>query len=763
MVLKKKVNKSKSSKESKPKSEGLPKENKLFQNLLKTTQQYILGKSYQPSTFKELKEKLSIIPQNLSVFRDVLRSLIKEGTLVLSKMLYSIKKHQENTVKGTLIVHPRGFGFLQVDNSFGMTEDVFIPKHLTHNAVDGDSVEVLINTDVVSEKGPEGKVVNILHRGRTHIAGIIRNVDNSGNAWAYAPLLGPSKDVLVEEDSFPIKQGDRLVMSILEWGTKEKPTRCLATQYIGHITDPTTDIPAAIQEYELKTTFTHQTTEEAKAFGKSVSKSAMKDRLDLRTWETFTIDPETAKDFDDALSLTKDDKGHYHLGVHIADASFYVCQGSHLDAEASKRCNSTYFPGVCIPMLPAELSDNLCSLRANVNRLTVSVLVELDPHANVVNYKIARSVIKSQKRFSYEEAKKVLDGKLRSKHAPTLHLMVELCGLLKKHRYKRGSIEFSLAELMIVVDPKGIPTGTKKVEYDITHQMVEEFMLKANELVAVHLHKQGRDLAYRIHDEPSTENIREFVLIAKAFGFDLPSEPDAESFQKLFEQAADTPYGEYLANSYIRRMRLACYSAENIGHFGLGLEHYTHFTSPIRRYTDIIVHRQLFEEPASNQEIAALAQKCSEQERVSAKAEQSVLMLKKLRWLDIIHNENPNKQYEAIVTRIKPFGFHFEVLEVMLEGFVHVSELENDYYIFEESKMCLRGRHQGTTFNTADRILVMVKDVDLIAMEGRWHFVASDSGSGSKKRTKIAGSKSKSRPHKEKKQRKEKKKQRKKR
>ena len=453
-----------------------------------------------------------------------------------------------------------------------------------------------------------------------------------------------------------------------------------------------------IEEYGIRSDFQKRVIKEAKNYGTSVSRTDIAQREDLRDWEIFTIDPDTAKDFDDALSLAKDKKGHYHLGVHIADVSHYVTPGSALDTEAALRCNSTYFPGTCLPMLPSVLSDNLCSLKEKVNRLTVSVLVEFDPEGNQVKYRIARTVIRSAKRFTYREAKEVLDRKKKSKHAKTLDLMVELCQLLKRKRYDRGSIEFAIPDLVIIVDEKGVPLRTDYVEYDITHQLVEEYMLKANELVATHITNQGKLVAYRIHDEPSEENMKEFATLARAFGYELPDRPTQAQLQKMFDEALQTPQGQHLASSFIRRMRLAVYSADNIGHYGLALTHYCHFTSPIRRYVDLVAHRIIFGDTPDQQMLDSISKMCSERERISAKAENSVSLLKKLRLLKSLKEEDPYKEYEAIITRVKPHGLTFEVLEMMTEGFLHVSELENDYYVFEEREMRLRGRHTGGLF-----------------------------------------------------------------
>lgn len=697
---------------------------KLFTNLQKTVQQFVQGKGYHPSTLGELSAKLHFPEQHKDILSEVLDSLIEQGILEIIRGKFTCKKTDVDTVKGVLRLHPRGFGFVKPEDATLTTQDIFIPKHLTNNAVDGDTVEVIVNTESVSEKGPEGRVVNILTRARTHLAGTVREVTRDGSCYAYAPMLGTAQRVLVMSDKrTTLKVGDRIAMEVLEWGSKESPTTCKLSRIIGHISDPSCDIPAAIEEYELRKEFPSKVTEEAQQFGTRVPVSEISKREDLRSLTCFTIDPDTAKDFDDAINVTKDEYGHFHLGVHIADVSHYAHAGSALDLEAQLRCNSTYFPGYCLPMLPRELSDNLCSLKPNVNRLTVSVLMEFDPAGTLINYRMTRSVIKSCKRFTYKEAKAVLDGKKSSPHLGTLKLMVELCGLLKKKRYERGSIEFGLPELVILVDEKGVPTGTDYVVYDITHQLVEEFMLKANETVAWHLTKQGKNLTYRVHDQPAEENMKDFSILATAFGFELSPTPAPKEIQKLFDEAMGTANGQYLATSYIRRMRLALYSSDNIGHYGLSLEHYCHFTSPIRRYVDLVAHRLLFNENEEKEKLEMIAARCSEQERISAKAENSVVLLKKLRLLDSQRQTNPQKQYDAVVTRVKNFGVYFEIIELMLEGYLHVSELENDYFVFDDVESILKGRHHGQIYKAGDKIIVMPKEVDLIILDSKWDLV----------------------------------------
>ncbi|MCB1134918.1 MAG: RNB domain-containing ribonuclease, partial [Chlamydiia bacterium] len=428
------------------------KRKKLVSNFSSIILQFMSGKGYLPLSTPDLVQRLRIPEQHEELFQEALQLLIDDGSIVQKGNSYAVEGSGPELVTGILRVHPRGFGFLQPDHPSDYSEDIFIPRHLTKNAVDGDSCEVAVNTEVVSEKGPEGRVVAILKRGRTHLAGTILRMGKD-NLQAHVPILGSMHTVFIRpSEEFELRVGDRVILHVESWGDSETATYCTVSHYIGHISDPSCDITAAVEEFNIPCDFPHLAVEEARSYGQRVKPSDFEGREDFRDQETVTIDPDTAKDFDDAISLTKDKRGCYQLCVHIADVTHYVRPSSALDREALQRCNSTYFPGRCVPMIPPELSDHLCSLKPNVNRLAISVIMDFAPDGKLKNYRVARSVIRSQKRFSYGEAKEVLDGKRKSKHSELLHRMVELCGLLKKHRYARGSIEFALPEYAICVD-----------------------------------------------------------------------------------------------------------------------------------------------------------------------------------------------------------------------------------------------------------------------------------------------------------------------
>lgn len=696
---------------------------KLTSNLQRTVVQYIKGKRYTPSTLSELTRTLDIPDIHHRLFKEILSDLVDSGELALQKDKY-VLPNAPGLVTGTISVHAKGFGFVRSKEG----PDVFVPRHAIMDAVDGDTVEVEVNP-VVSAKGPEGEIVAILKRSRTHLACIVIH-KTERHAVAYAPLLGIDKPVKVKS-KIPLQEGDRIICKIDDWHGKDDIVTAEATRLLGHITDPSIDVAAAIEEFELPDGFSKEAIQEAKKYGKTVKADG---RVDLTDWEVVTIDPDTAKDYDDAISVTCDERGHFFLGVHIADVSHYVRPGTHLDREAYLRCNSTYFPGTCVPMLPEELSNELCSLKPKVIRLTQSVLAEYSPQGDLIKYEIKRTAIKSQKRFTYKEALLVLQGKKKSPHKALLERMVALCHLLKKKRFDRGSIDFSMPDDVIIVDKKGVPLRIERVEYDVTHQMIEEFALVANEIAARHLSSQGKKLIYRIHEEPANENFQDFAGFARALGFHVPANPSRHDIQKLFQEAKDSPMIEQLSISFIRSMKLAAYSPENLGHFGLALDYYCHFTSPIRRYTDLIIQRLLFDELPEDTDIDAVARACSEKERVSFKAESSVTLLKKLRLAATYFADDETKTYRAVITKVKPFALFFEVPMFDLEGSIHISKLGNDYFEYNPHKMCFRGSKTGKTYAVGGEIFVRLDDIDFILLQTQWTLVAPPSTPAKKKK-----------------------------
>lgn len=670
----------------------------------------ILSKSCKYLSIQKIKKKLDLPDAFIALFPKALDKLLTEKKIVKKRSSYCIAPIKKTIFEGTLKVHMRGFGFVFT----GKTPDVFIKKEDLNGAIDQDIVKVKIHP-IPSAKGIDGKVIEIVKRVRsTLVCTIIEVLQKGKKHLAFAPILGKENFIRVTS-TIVLSRGDRILVKIES--SKDKTMICSYQSTLASIDDASKDILVAATEYKLRKTFSQEALEEAQAFGEEVTDVECKKRKDLTKLTCITIDPKTAKDFDDAISLTKDKDG-FELGVHIADVAHYVKSGSSLDQEAFLKGNSTYFPGQVIPMLPFELSSHLCSLKPHVKRLAVSVIMHFDLQGHFKKYEILRSVIESKKRFSYEEAFAILEKGNKSPYKELLTLMKELALLLKEKRIERGSFDFALPEAVVKVDNQGEPIGIIFHEYDISHQMIEEFMLKANETIAKHLAEKKKTVIYRIHEAPSQENMGNFVALARSLGFRVPSRPSNADIQALFDQSKETSLGQRISLQFIKSMKLAFYSADNIGHYGLALQHYCHFTSPIRRYSDLIASWLLFDEE-KELDIRLISQACSEKERNSAQAENSVILLKKFRLLNKAWKEDRNRQYKALITSVKPFGLFFEVEDFYLEGFVHISSFAS-YMYFDPKNLLLESEYGNETFAIGNTILVELENVDLIQLTTSW-------------------------------------------
>jgi ribonuclease R len=615
-------------------------------------------------------------------------------------------------IVGKLRVNRRGFGFVEPLNKDKVKADVFIPKRFLDEAIQNDIVEVEVNGDI-SPKGPEGKILKIVKRSTKTLYCIV--VGKKGDMILYSPVLKDQRTILLKKCKKKLSIGDRIIVKVTKW---QKNSIAVLEKFIGNIKDPSLDVIAASYEHNIKSSFLPEEIKCAKSFGKEVSKKDITNRKDLTEQISITIDPTTAKDYDDAISLNKTNKG-YVLFVHIADVANYVPSNSVLDNEANYRCNSTYFPGTCIPMLPEELSNNLCSLKEGVVRLSVTVEMHFDMSGNLKKYDIYRSAIKSHHRFTYEEAYEIIQKKKKSNFSGLLCDLVDLGKLLKEKRMERGSVDFSLPDTVVEIDKAGVPTNIKKIEYDISHQIIEEFMLKANEVVATHLGKTERGLIYRIHESPSNQSLDNFFTLAKSLGFKIKKTNSKNDINDLFSQAKGTAYYERLSISYIRSMKLAQYSPDNIGHFGLSLENYCHFTSPIRRYSDLVTQRLLFNEE-KREDLKKIAIKCSEKERESFDAESGVTILKKLRYLNANLKKDPHHIYTATVTKISSFAIFFDIDDFYTEGIIYLQDMTDDYYIYEEKKQKIIGKHTKDVYKIGTKIKLILKEIDLIYLESDW-------------------------------------------
>ncbi|MBN1914614.1 MAG: VacB/RNase II family 3'-5' exoribonuclease [Parachlamydiales bacterium] len=662
---------------------------------------------YKPIMLQEVQE---IFPYPTPFFSSIIHRLEKEKIIQIKN--HRVFSRKPSAVRGIFHLHSRGFGFVSPVHKKG--PDIFIPKKGVAHAIHADEVEVMITT--VSPKGPEGIIISVIKRNRPISVGIVCSILPT-HYLVYLPSLGEERKIELKTKE-KLSYGDRVAIKI---DTTHPKTHSSLHKILGPIADAALDIDIAIEEHGLSKEFSQEAFEQARSFGNRIVKKECAHRKDFSTITTFTIDPEGAKDFDDALSISKDSKGHFHLGVHIADVAHYVTLGSPLDLEAVKRGNSTYFPNFVLPMLPHELSSELCSLKPGVLRLTVSVLMEYNLEGKLVKYDIERSFIRSKKRLTYEEAYSIVSNTKDSPFKKELSLMIELCHLLQHQRKIRGSVDLSIPETVIKIDHLGEPIAIKHISYDITHQLVEEFMLKANEIIATELIQREKQFIYRIHEQPSLEDLKDFFTQARNLGFSLPSHPTIKEIQHLFHEAKETPHAQKLSLAYIKSMKLAFYSPDNIGHYGLALEHYTHFTSPIRRYSDLMIERLLFDEPPSIHPMKTIARICSEKERNSMLAESSLCHLKKIRYLLYLHQKNPHDHYVATITKIKAPYMDFDIDEFHITGSVTLSSSHDKRGSMTKRKNPKKLKR--TSFLIGDKISVKIASVDLIYQKCHYQLV----------------------------------------
>ncbi|SPN73624.1 Ribonuclease R,exoribonuclease R,Exoribonuclease II,ribonuclease R,RNB domain [Chlamydia serpentis] len=593
----------------------------------------------------------------------------------------------KNFIPGTLFVHAKkGFGFVSPDNPEEYPFDIFVPARDLRGALDGDHVIVSVHPYARDGQKIKGTVSEVLSRGKSTLVGTITSLITSTSALAYTTMAGSQSLVpiqLLPERTYKI--GDRILLGTPPWTDKpdqgaSSPLQML--EFIGHISDAKTDFLAIQAEYNLPEEFPPEVIQEASFFSQKHISQALHSRKDLRDLVCFTIDSSTAKDFDDAISLTYDHDNNYILGVHIADVSHYVIPHSQLDKEAAKRCNSTYFPGKVIPMLPSALSDNLCSLKPNVDRLAVSVFMTFTKSGHLSDYQIFRSVIRSKYRMTYNEVDDIIEKKQSHPISKILYEMADLTKKFSDIREERGCIRFVLPSFTMSLDNLQEPTALIENHQTFSHKLVEEFMLKANEVVAYHISHQGVPLPFRSHEPPNDENLLAFQELAKNMGFDITFTPTQEpDYQYLLQtSSAGHPLEQVLHSQFVRSMKTASYSTENKGHYGLKLDYYTHFTSPIRRYIDLIVHRLLFNPLSIDQtHLELIVRACSTKERVSAKAENAFENLKKTRFINKFLKEQPKTIYHAYIITANHEGLFFIVTEFCHEGFIPAAELPKEY------------------------------------------------------------------------------------
>ncbi len=671
-----------------------------------------------PTLAKRLRVPLSAITRTL-------HALEKDGTLARVRQNHYISARDADLVTGTIQFHAKGFAFVVPPDG---TPDLHIASEDTGTALHGDLVVARI--DRRARPAPRGRrpsepdrlrgrVLRILERRSALIVGTLQKTARFFVVIPDDPRLLHNLYVPAPgTDGSPQAQpGDKVVAKLIDWKDRGTNPEGLLVERLGRATDPGVDILSIIRKFNLPAAFPPEALAEAESFPPVELPDRPVGREDLRGDFIITIDPDTARDFDDAISLRELPQGHVEVGVHIADVSHYVKPGSELDHEARKRANSVYLVNGVIPMLPPRLSDGLCSLRPNEQRLTYSAFIRLNAEGKPGATRFTRSVIYSRHRLTYAEALLRLRRPAQDDLDRFLQRAWHFASSLRQQRFAQGSLELDFPELRILLDPQGKPNRIEKESSDESHQLIEEFMLLANESVARHLNQEHRPALYRIHENPDESRLLEYRELLLAHGIKAGDLTQRGEIQKILKLLPGRPDGYALKIGLLRSLKRAVYSPKSLGHFGLAKSHYTHFTSPIRRYADLLVHRALAHAKGAPRiegaALDALAQHLSRTERTAAEAEQESKKLKLLEYFEMQSGPNPSQTFEAIVTEVTNFGMFVELPDFLLSGLIHVCSIKDDFFTFNAAQRSLRGRRSGKTFRAGTHLRVAVLKIDL--------------------------------------------------
>lgn len=684
---------------------------------------YMESEGYVPIKRRDMRAMLSVPQEDREKFESLINELIAEGHVFETKKgkLASPKDLQMAT--GTFIGHARGFGFVTPDAG---GEDIFIPASETMGAMQKDRVLYKMLHKAEKGKKADGVIVRILERGQQRIVGTFE-AGSKGYGFVVADDKKIAKDIFISrENTKGAVTGHKVVVEITDYGEDRRNPEGKVIEILGHINDPGVDILSVIRRYELAVEFPEEVYAEIEHLGTEVAEADKKGREDLRDLLTITIDGADAKDLDDAVSLKRLGNGNFELGVHIADVSHYVRENTALDKEAYARGTSVYLVDRVIPMLPHKLSNGICSLNPHVDRLALSCLMEVNGRGEVVSHRILESVINSDYRMTYTAVREILeDGTpaLLEQYAeilPMLEDMEELRQILGEKRRKRGSVNFDLPESKIILDENGKPIDIKPYEKSIATNMIEEFMLVCNETIAENSFWQEMPFMYRSHQEPDEDKLEKMEQFLRGFGYYLrkkDGEIHPRELQKVLQKAEETDEERIITRMVLRSMMQARYTAENGGHFGLAAKYYCHFTSPIRRYPDLEIHRMIkkmlhgeLDEKASvyyRRKMPDWAKHCSKQERVAEDAERDTDALKKVEFME----DKVGQIYEGIISGVTNWGIYVE-LPNTIEGMVALSQMDDDYYEFDEKKMLVFGKRTKKSYRLGDKVVVSVAKVD---------------------------------------------------
>ena len=693
----------------------------------------IYSPEYKPLKYKELAYLFQLKEEDKPVLSQILNELTEEG-FIMKTPRGKYQKLENGTICGTFTGNTRGFGFVTVE---GETEDYFIPEKHCNGALHMDTVLMRVtNQSTDGGRRKEGEIIKIVSHGIKELVGTFD--PGKGFGFVIPDNLKFNQDIFVPKAlTKGAVKGHKVVVQITHYGDKNRKPEGRITEILGHINDPATDILSIVKAYELPVEFSDMELRQAERIPDTVDSKDMAGRKDLRGLQTVTIDGEDAKDLDDAITLTKNENG-FELGVHIADVSHYVTERSPLDEEALERGTSVYLVDRVIPMLPHKLSNGICSLNQGVDRLALSCIMQIDNTGRVISHEIAETVIQVDKRMSYTNVNKILeeqDSVLMAEYEeflPMFFVMKELADILRERRDKRGSIDFDFPESKIELDEKGFPIEIKPYERLSANKIIEDFMLIANETVAEDYFWQEIPFVYRTHETPDTDKIKKLSVLISNFGYFFKANPETihpKEFQKLLESISGSPEEAMISRLTLRSMKQARYGTVCTGHFGLSTQYYCHFTSPIRRYPDLQIHRIIKENlhGGFNEKrmkhyeklLPKVTEACSKLERRAEEAEREVEKLKKVQYM----SKRIGECFEGVISGVNAWGMFVE-LPNTIEGLVHVTNMIDDYYYYDEEKYAMIGNDFGKVYTLGQKVTVQVvatdrllKTIDFVLVE----------------------------------------------
>ena len=699
----------------------------------KTITQFICGRRYSPMSTSDLAEHFKIDDSESQQFCDLLKELELKGEIVRIKKEQYANPKKANLLVGVLDANQKGFGFV-VPAKEGISDDIYVDSEGLGSAMHGDIVVVRLPSTKKRKKGRRqrkkesnvGKIIRVLHRENETIVGTLKKSRHFNYVAPDNSKL--PRDIYVSmDDPKGAEHGDKVIVKIDQWPTRHLHSEGTIVEILGKDGEPAVDIKSIIHQFKLPFEFSKNTLAETIELQQPVSPDEIGARLDLRDELIITIDPDDAKDFDDAISLKKEKTGNWLLGVHIADVSYYVNEDSSVDKEARKRGTSVYLPGTVIPMLPEVLSNGICSLKEGEERLTKSIFFTYSSDGRLISSEIKHSVINVKKRLTYHIATKVLMESDENDTDPVTNLLLEaskLAKLLYKNRMKEGALELNLPEINIRVGKDGKIDTIEKTTRDISHIIIEEFMIAANQAAATFMHQQNLPSVCRSHPEPDEDEMHDFA----EFIFNCKNKRidpfNKKRLQAFLDEISDHPESYIINLMLLRSMKKAEYSTTETSHFALGLEHYAHFTSPIRRYPDLIVHRLLdlfFQgqlksknvKASWNEKITGWAKHCCATEKRAQEAEREIIKLKLLRHME----EHADKIMVGIITGIQEYGLFVQIDEFQLDGLVHIRTLTDDFYELDKKKLSLIGSRNGKVYSFGDVVNVKITKIDLLKRE----------------------------------------------